>query len=136
MFELYTVMCGGPDGVGLVSRTGFTRALASAMLTYNFKVRDNKTVSKCETCKFILLAMASHSTLGVLLRQLITTSKREHKPKITELMAAHRDFVRQCRSDYHMRRLRASTGYLPTFASIIIDGKLHCAIIILVSYRG
>ena len=51
MFELYSVMCGGPDSVGLVSRTGFSRALTSAMSTYNFKVRDNKTVSKCETCK-------------------------------------------------------------------------------------
>ena len=52
MYELYTVMCGGPDSVGLVSRTGFSRALASAMSTYNFKVREHKTVSKCETCKF------------------------------------------------------------------------------------
>ena len=51
MYELYTVMCGGPDSVAVVSRTSFARSLAAAMSTYNFKVRDQKTVSKCETCK-------------------------------------------------------------------------------------
>ena len=54
---------------------------------------------------------------------MIKTAKREHKPKIIELMAAHRDFVRQCRAGYHQRRAQAMSGVVPNIASIIVDGK-------------
>ena len=50
-FELYEVMCGGPDSVGTVSKTAFERILFKAKADFEFKVRENKTVSKCETCK-------------------------------------------------------------------------------------
>ena len=60
---------------------------------------------------------------GILLRQLIVTSKREHKPRIMELMGQHRDFVRICRSGYHQRRAEAQRGIVSNVASIIIDGE-------------
>ena len=50
-FELYETMCGGPCSVGTVSRTTFDRILQRAMNDHDFKVRENKTVSKCETCE-------------------------------------------------------------------------------------
>ena len=50
-FELYQTMCGGKDSVGLVSKTTFNRILIKAMGEYEFKVRENKTVSKCQTCE-------------------------------------------------------------------------------------
>ena len=50
-FELYQAMCGGKDSVGTVSKTNFERILVQAMGDFDFKVRQNKTVSKCETCK-------------------------------------------------------------------------------------
>ena len=51
-FELYETMCGGKDTAGTVSKTTFERVLSRAMGDFDFKVRSNKTVSKCETCKF------------------------------------------------------------------------------------
>ena len=50
-FELYQSMCGGPDSVGTVSLTTFNRILNKAMAEYEFKVRESKTVSKCEVCE-------------------------------------------------------------------------------------
>ena len=52
-FELYETMCGGPCSVGTVSRTTFDRVLQKAMSDHEFKVRENKTVSKCETCELV-----------------------------------------------------------------------------------
>ena len=57
-----------------------------------------------------------------MLRQLILTGKREHKPKIIELMGMHRDFVRIVRTGYHQRRAAAQRGMLSNVASLIIDG--------------
>ena len=51
-FELYETTCGGPDSVGTVSLTTFNRILHKAMAEFDFKVRESKTVSKCEVCEF------------------------------------------------------------------------------------
>ena len=61
--------------------------------------------------------------LGIMLHQLIVSSKREHKPKITELVSTHRDFVRLCRAGYQQRRALAQRGFVPTVGSIILDGE-------------
>ena len=58
-----------------------------------------------------------------MLHQLIVSSKREHKPKITELVSTHRDFVRLCRAGYQQRRALAQRGFVPTVGSIILDGE-------------
>ena len=60
--------------------------------------------------------------VGILLGQLIITGKREHKPKVIELMGMHRDFVRIVRAGYHQRRAAAQRGMLSNVASLIVDG--------------
>ena len=87
-FELYETMCEGPDSVGTVSRPTFNRILLKAMREYEFKVRESKTVSKCEICKFCFDFKENLTTFlsGILLHQLLKSSKREHKSKIIDLM--------------------------------------------------
>ena len=51
-YEVYVNQCEGPDCVGVVSKTTFERVLKEVMEELDFKVRDKKTVSKCETCEF------------------------------------------------------------------------------------
>ena len=128
-FELYQVMCGGKDGVGTVSKTTFERTLVRAMGDYDFKVRENKTVSKCETCKWLFFWKENYwSHAGILLYQLLKTVKREHKPQIIELMSTHRDFIRECRAGYHRRRALAMSGVVPSMGSICIDGKFFISV--------
>ena len=50
-YDVYVSQCEGPDCVGVVSKTTFERVLKEVMDELDFKVRDKKTVSKCEICE-------------------------------------------------------------------------------------
>ena len=49
--EVYLDQCAGADAVSTVSKCTFERILREVMEEFDFKVRDKKTVSKCETCE-------------------------------------------------------------------------------------
>ena len=51
VYDLYIQQNGGDDCVGVVSRSSFDRLLSQLLKENNFKIRDRKTVSKCEICE-------------------------------------------------------------------------------------
>ena len=51
IYDLYIQQNGGDDCVGVVSRSAFDRLLSQTLKEHNFKIRDRKTVSKCEICE-------------------------------------------------------------------------------------
>ena len=50
-YEVYQAQCTGADSVTVVSKCTFDRILKEVMGEFDFKVREKKTVSKCETCE-------------------------------------------------------------------------------------
>ena len=53
-YEVYLAQCTGLDSVMSVSKVTFDRILKEVMGEFDFKVREKKTVSKCETCTSFL----------------------------------------------------------------------------------
>ena len=50
-YEVYQAQCVGADSVSSISKCTFERILRDVIEEFDFKVRDKKTVSKCETCE-------------------------------------------------------------------------------------